>query len=129
MTLVKSVVHRPDLSSGEAPKRVRDEDVRERPPPPPDPLPAIKLPTVVELATNFGSAMVKWVAAGVPTVTHEQYQVRAAACEPCPYWDASARMNLGRCSAPGCGCTSLKRWLATEECKHPEGSRWPALTG
>lgn len=93
--------------------------------------PAVELkePTLVELATNFGAAMAKWAAAGVPVVDQTGYDARAAACGACvhpdgrPMFDAKARFGLGKCRAPGCGCTSLKRWLATEVCVL---GRWPA---
>lgn len=83
-------------------------------------------PTPVEMAGNFAAAVSRWVAAGAPVVSSEVYAARAAACERCELWDGAARLGLGKCRAPGCGCTSLKRWLATERCKHPDGSRWSA---
>lgn len=88
-----------------------------RPAPPPEPTP-------VEMAANFAAAVGRWVAAGAPVVSAEVYAARATACEACELWDGAARMGLGKCRAPGCGCTTFKRWLATERCKHPEGSRW-----
>lgn len=81
-------------------------------------------PTLAELAGNFGAAMVRWSAAGFSTVTEQTYHGRAAACESCHFWDGSARLGLGICKAPGCGCTRFKRWLATERC--PLG-QWPAV--
>jgi hypothetical protein len=84
-------------------------------------------PDAMEMATNFGKAMGGWVAAGFPVVTQAQYDQRGTICEACSYWDGSANVGLGKCKAPGCGCTKFKRWLATETCKHPQGSRWPAL--
>lgn len=87
----------------------------------PEPLPE---PTPVEMAGNFAVAVSRWVAAGAPVVSAEVYAARAAACGGCELWDGAARLGLGKCRAPGCGCTSLKRWLATERCKHPAGSRW-----
>src|SRR5687767_7785639 len=79
--------------------------------------PAPTAPTAAELAGNFVGAMERWSAAGFRTVTREQYHERAAICEPCEYWDGGARFGLGKCNAPGCGCTKFKRWLATEDCK------------
>lgn len=73
-------------------------------------------PTVAELATNFAEALARWTLAGAPIVSAETYAARAAACETCEHWSSTARFGLGKCSAPGCGCTSLKRWLATEQC-------------
>jgi len=82
-------------------------------------------PTVAELAANFAGAMERWSLAGFPTISPQTYAARSAACEPCDYWDGAARFGLGKCGAPDCGCTKFKRWLATETCKHPDGSRWP----
>lgn len=84
-------------------------------------------PSIMEMAGNFTEAMVNWVAAGAPVISEADYDVRSAICEPCEYWSPTGNLWLGKCKAPGCGCTKLKRWLATEVCKHPQGSRWPAL--
>jgi hypothetical protein len=104
-------------------------------PPQPQPLPRPPLPeepTRIEMAANFSVAMGRWAAAGFPTVSAEEYALRNMACEhsgpegtACEYWDGDARWGLGKCKAPGCGCTRFKRWLATERCRHPKGSRWP----
>jgi hypothetical protein len=77
---------------------------------------------VAELAGNFAGAMTRWIAAGAPVVSAETYAARAAVCEGCEHWDGAARLGLGKCKAPGCGCTSLKRWLATEKCPL---TKWP----
>ncbi|HSI82852.1 MAG: hypothetical protein ACAI35_24475 [Candidatus Methylacidiphilales bacterium] len=79
-------------------------------------------PTLGELATRFTTAVSAWVTAGMPVVSETEYQTRAAACTTCPLWDPAARLGLGRCNHSGCGCTKLKRWLATEKC--PAG-KWP----
>lgn len=84
-------------------------------------------PDAAEMAVNLGKAAVKWVAAGFPVVTQAQYDERSAICGPCEYWDGAANLRFGKCKAPGCGCTKFKRWLATEQCKHPQGSKWPAI--
>lgn len=79
-------------------------------------------PTIAELASNFAGAIARWSSDGFPVVTAGQYKDRAAACETCEHWDGSARLGLGKCKAPGCGCTKLKRWLATEKCPL---AKWP----
>jgi len=84
-------------------------------------------PNAAEMAVNFTKAMGKWIAAGVPVVTEAQYAERAAICAGCELWDGKANLGLGKCKAPGCGCTKFKRWLGSEVCKHPAGSKWPAL--
>lgn len=81
-------------------------------------------PTLAEMATNFAGAMVRWAAAGAPVVDEATYAARSAACDLCEYWAPQGNAGLGKCLAPGCGCTKFKRWLATENCKHPDGSRW-----
>jgi len=81
-------------------------------------------PSIADLASNFATAISRWTAAGFSTVTREQYDARAAVCDACEYWDGNARLGLGKCGAPGCGCTAMKRWLSTEKC--PLG-KWPSL--
>lgn len=88
-------------------------------------VPPLVEPSHAELLGNVASAGARWAAAGFPLVSDEAYRMRSAACAACPLWDGAARMGLGKCNAPGCGCTKLKRWLATEKCMHPDGSRWP----
>ena len=93
-----------------------------------EPAPAVLAePDALEMAVNFTNAMARWIEAGVPVVSQDVYEARSAACGACELWDGSVRLGLGRCKAPGCGCTKFKRWLATEVCKHPKGSKWPAL--
>jgi hypothetical protein len=82
-------------------------------------------PTAAELVANFAGATARWVGAGFPVVSEAVYAARTAACEACELWVAEARLGLGKCLAPGCGCTKLKRWWASEKCLHPDGPRWP----
>lgn len=79
-------------------------------------------PTVADLASNFTSAMARWAQGGFPVASRELYAARSAVCDACPHWDGSARLGLGKCSAPECGCTSMKRWLTTEKCPL---NKWP----
>lgn len=79
-------------------------------------------PSIVELAQNFSIATTRWAAEGFPVVSEAVYAQRSAVCEECRFWDGAARLGLGKCKAPGCGCTRFKRWLATERC--PE-KLWP----
>lgn len=73
-------------------------------------------PGLTELAGNFGRAVAKWASAGFPVVEEGDYQARLAACQACSHWDGAARLGLGKCRAPKCGCTRLKLWLRTEKC-------------
>jgi hypothetical protein len=86
-------------------------------------------PTVIDLATR--AAYAAWRAAAAALhgervlVTEDEYAARSVACESCPHWDGAARAGLGKCKAPNCGCTKLKRWLATETCPL---RKWPPLS-
>ncbi len=73
-------------------------------------------PSIVELAQNFTVATTRWAAAGFPVVDESVYAERSRICEACKFWDGAARLGLGKCRAPDCGCTRFKRWLATEHC-------------
>ena len=123
MTLLKRTIHAPEMDVPRLAPQVPKDMARPRrtakSQTPPE-------PTTLELAANFTAAAGRWAEAGFPTVSAETYAARSEACDACPFWDGKARFGLGKCKAPGCGCTSLKRWLATERCTHPEGSRWPA---
>ena len=79
-------------------------------------------PSVADLARNFATATAKWADAGFPVAGSALYDARTAICEACDLWDAGARLGLGKCNHPDCGCTKFKRWMKTERC--PLG-RWP----
>ena len=89
------------------------DDAKPLPPPLPGPL---------EMLKSFATASKKWADAGFPTVTEDQYQSRVDDCEGCSEWDEKARLGMGKCNA--CGCTGLKRWLATEQCPK---NKWPTI--
>lgn len=73
-------------------------------------------PGVLDLITNFTGSLTKWVAAGFPVTTEEEYKQRMAICKGCPKWKENPLSIevLGRCSL--CGCTGFKPWLKTEAC-------------
>jgi hypothetical protein len=80
-------------------------------------------PSTAVLVGRAAKAGLRWVGAGMPLVARATYRQRLTACQACAYWKPAARLGLGKCRAPGCGCTGLKLRLATERC--PVG-RWPA---
>jgi len=75
---------------------------------------SLKEPTLVGMLEDFVAATKIWAAAGFPVCTKAQIEARVGSCNNCDKWDAKARLGLGLCSA--CGCTLIKRWLATEKC-------------
>jgi hypothetical protein len=64
------------------------------------------------MAGNFAKATFRWVTAGAPVVTEEEFKRRAAICESCPHWHPEALVV--KCDR--CGCSGLKLVLATERC-------------
>lgn len=83
------------------------------PQPSPPPLPE---PTLADMASHLGGALIKWAARGFPIADHETRQRRLRLCRACPHWDESARANMGKCNHPKCGCTKIKLAIATERC-------------
>jgi hypothetical protein len=117
-TSVRVIIHAPHLNPKPRAERIASSYVARTPP---------AEPTALELVENFAGAMERWAAIGFKTVTAGQYAARSAACNQCELWDGKARLGLGKCKAPSCGCTLLKRWLTSEACLHPEGSRWAQM--
>ena len=74
----------------------------------------IKPPTLLELADNFTRATATWTSQGFPTPSEEEYQRRAELCNGCKFWNANEWLNVGRCMK--CGCSGVKRYMATATC-------------
>lgn len=77
-------------------------------------------PTLADMVTNFAGAMGRiskaaWHGKEV-LVSEERFRQVLACCDTCSKWDGSARLGLGKCNHPGCGCTTAKMHLATEKC-------------
>ena len=75
-------------------------------------IPKQKKPSVVMMGIHFAKAMTKWIRAGVPVVSKEEYIERRQVCAKC---------HDGR-ACPVCGCQLwAKVALETEKC--PKG-KW-----
>lgn len=90
---------------------------------PREPLPE---PTLPDMADHLASSMLAWAAAGFAVAPSSVRALRLEQCETCEFWDGKARLTLGKCRHPSCGCTRAKLWLATERC--PIG-RWGSHPG
>lgn len=66
----------------------------------------------------------RWQHAGFKVAPLEERERRGGICNLCPHWKPDGNWGLGECTAPGCGCTRAKVWLATERC--PLG-KWEPL--
>jgi hypothetical protein len=82
-----------------------------------------RAPILTKLS-RLRSAVASWNRSGREITPKATRQARLEACKACPYYKADGNIGLGECQAPGCGCSRLKVWLATETCPHPDGSRW-----
>lgn len=77
-----------------------------------------KGPSTVQLAKNFGKAVVNHIKDGFEKVALPVYQIRLNTCNECEEF-----YSEGRCLHPKCGCfLSNKAWWASENC--PIG-KWP----
>ena len=68
-------------------------------------------------------ALNRWRKAGYAIAPPDVRRARGAVCDACEFWRPDGNLGLGECTAPGCGCTRAKIWLAPEKC--PLG-KWPA---
>lgn len=86
------------------------------------------IPSLPKRIYNYGAAVTKWTASGRPVRTQEQIDTLLAICKECPLFNA----EISHCSVCGCplgsGKDALKNKLAmaTEDCPHPDGSKWKA---
>ena len=77
---------------------------------------------LVTLAARAAGEVLPWLAAGAPQVTAEVLAARTLACEggdgqaACAHWNGAARGGLGKCAHPRCGCSKIKRSMATARC-------------
>ncbi len=74
----------------------------------------LKGPGMMEMAKNAMGAAKRFAKSGFAMVSDEEFKRRSEICASCEFWDASARMGLGKCLK--CGCTSSKFRMATEKC-------------
>lgn len=76
----------------------------------------LKSPTLGQMVVNFNEAVKEWMEAGLPVVSEVQYSDRLRVCRGCEFWEENARLGLGKCTHPQCGCTKFKLWLGTSRC-------------
>ena len=73
-----------------------------------------KGPSIGKMASNFAMAMRDFAQSGFLRVTPQQYKSRMDICNKCEFWQADARLGMGKCLK--CGCTGAKQWIASSEC-------------
>jgi hypothetical protein len=78
---------------------------------PDQPVSDSRLPSLTTQAINFGGALIRHVAAGMPSTPEDLQAQRLATCQSCPRYQADTQ----RCGA--CGCyVRLKAAWAQETC-------------
>jgi hypothetical protein len=74
-------------------------------------------PTAKAMVRNFIRAMASFAASGWKCASEEKMQHRLEICRRCSYWEEDARVGLGKCNHPGCGCSmKIKLWIDSVEC-------------
>ena len=101
---------------------VRIRSPRPVPAAPPTPAPSVAMPSLLERARHAAGAAgrVAGRVAGGGSILRTRAEADAclAACMQCPDRRGAACLH--------CGCIlRFKARLATEQCPHPAGSRWP----
>ena len=74
----------------------------------------LKGPGMMEMTKNVLGAARRFVDGGFAMVPDDEFKRRMELCAPCEFWEAKARMGMGKCLK--CGCTSAKLRFATEKC-------------
>jgi hypothetical protein len=74
----------------------------------------LKGPGIMEMAKNAMGAAKRFAKSGFAMVPDEEFKRRSDICASCEFWEASARMGMGKCLK--CGCSSTKFRMASEKC-------------
>jgi hypothetical protein len=81
-----------------------------------------KTPSILKMAANFAKASIEYVAAGMPSVTQEQYEERISTCHECP----NLLKDTKQCGLCGCYIEQKASWQ-TAKCPD-EPSRWKPVS-
>lgn len=80
-----------------------------------------KLPSFLKMASNFAKASAEYIAAGMPSVTQEEYEDRVITCHECPHLKEETK----QCGLCGCYIEQKASWQ-TAKCPD-EPSRWKPI--
>jgi hypothetical protein len=90
--------------------------------------PAPEHASLITKAQRLRREVLAWHRAGRPWTPRAERRRRDTICKACEYANPGGNFGLGECTAPGCGCSRIKTWLATSKCPLPE-PKWGALAG
>jgi hypothetical protein len=80
-----------------------------------------KTPSIFKMIANFAKSSAEYVAAGMPSVTPEQYEKRIKACHECPNLVEKSK----QCGLCGCYVETKASWR-TSNCPDSP-SRWDKI--
>ena len=80
-----------------------------------------KAPSLFKMLTNFAKASIEYVAAGMPSVSEEEYKERLEQCHSCP----NLLEETKQCGLCGCYVENKASWQ-TAKCPD-EPSRWKPI--
>jgi hypothetical protein len=80
-----------------------------------------KTPSLIKMLANFAKASAEYIAAGMPSVTEEQYRKRVETCHECP----NILKDTKQCGLCGCYIEQKASWQ-TAKCPD-EPSRWDPI--
>jgi hypothetical protein len=73
-------------------------------------------PLLADLLADYQAAIKPFIGVGFLTIPQKRYEARAAVCDQCDFWNATAFDNRGACEHPGRPCRKIQRWLNNEFC-------------
>ena len=83
-------------------------------------------PTITQMTSNLVAAIARNTANRLRRVPDDVQAIRMKHCSGCDYWSGEARLGLGKCSHPSCGCTRIKTIFAAEKCPIGRWHEYPA---
>ena len=73
-------------------------------------------PTMTEMAANLIRHTSDIAKSGFRLAPEDIVEARLSTCRRCAYWDESARLGLGKCNHPQCGCSKAKHIFSASRC-------------
>ena len=73
-------------------------------------------PTLSQMAANLTRHTAQIARSGFQLADSGVVNTRLAICAGCEFWEATARLGMGKCNHPACGCTKAKHLFAVSRC-------------
>jgi hypothetical protein len=111
MSKKKNIINKQDLNLKDAKpiNKAMQPKPREAAPAPANPAATVKPPNVFKMMKSFGKDLSKYVLAGAPNCSKEDYKDRLLTCDACPH----LMRHLMRCGKCGCLVEHKAKWKTT----------------